>query len=525
MSSNQLSAPVGASPRPFEGAAVKNAKKDVSLLRNMLEANGIGPLGDSTKVDNGLIKAINRFQKKVGFKTTDSVVDPSGRTFKALQPKYLKALKELKKAQNEPLYQIKFKGKTILCNKAEYDCLYAQALKSIHRRIGSLISYNRVLQMIHKEFEETADFSEDAAAALMHALFVTVGTTGAPKPVLAKKAASAAATLKKLKSSKDLGFIHKKFPPAEKAVHAFAKDMDRFQSQYISGGSNIVLALEVTQTVGFIALGAIATPILVTAGASLTVATVASAVGTSVLQSSMEEGWKHNLGLTDDVAGSFRKIIIDGTVGALTSKIPTKPVTKLLSKVSDDVTRAIVSQTSLVSKSTVQKFADKVIRTGGERLYKSSYEEVVKLVGESAKKGKTPTAKELDELISKIMISPLSGEINKRLGSFFKKVSYEHKDLITYSLVPDRLNKLVKNKKVGATLTAQAHAKIASAVTSLVIKKTTAHTKKHAENILLSAKGTESAEQLSKKFNAACCADKSIQAMIDAELKKCLAVK
>ncbi|KAE9629556.1 peptidoglycan-binding protein [Parasedimentitalea maritima] len=525
MPSIQLSAPVGANPRPLDGTAVKNYAKDVSLLRDMLEANGIGPLGGSQKMDNGLIKAINRFQKKTGFKVTDSVVDPGGRTFKALQPKYLKTLKAVEKANKEPLYQIKFKGKTILCNKVEYNRLYALALKNIHRRINSLINHNRILQEAHQEFKNTADFSQDVAGALIHALFVTVGTSGAPKPVLAKKAATAGATLKKLKSSKDLGLIHKQLPQAEQAVQAFAKDMNRFLSQYISGGSNIVLAMEVTQTIGFIALGAIATPIIITAGASLSVATVASAVGTSVLQSSMEEGWKHGLGMTDDVAGSFRKIFFDGAVGGLTSKIPTKPAKKLLSKISGDVTKLVAAQTSLVSRTTIQKYSDKVIQQGGMHLYKSSYEEVIKLVGESAKKGKPPTPKDVDKILFNMMSKPLSGAINKRLGSFFKKVSYEHKDIVTYTMVPERLNKLVKTKKVGATLTAQAHEKIASSVSGMVVKKTISQTAKHVASTLDGAKGTESPEQLTKKFKAACADDKAILAMIDAELMKCLAKK
>ncbi|GAA6196367.1 hypothetical protein NBRC116598_18110 [Pseudophaeobacter arcticus] len=179
--------------------------KDVSLLRDMLAANGIGPLGQSAKMDAGLIKAINHFQKKAGFKVTDSVVDPGGRTFKALLPKYQKALKALEKARKEPLYQMKFKGKTILCNKAEYDRLYAQALKNVQSRVSSLLSYNRILQMNQKEYQDTADFSNDAAMALMHALFVSVATTGAPNPALAKKAASAAAALNKLVKKNKVG--------------------------------------------------------------------------------------------------------------------------------------------------------------------------------------------------------------------------------------------------------------------------------------------------------------------------------
>lgn len=78
MSSAKLTAPVGLSPRTSEGDDVKNKPEDVLLVRRMLEANKIGPLGSSKKMDAGLLKAIGAFQKKAGFKNPDKVVDPGG---------------------------------------------------------------------------------------------------------------------------------------------------------------------------------------------------------------------------------------------------------------------------------------------------------------------------------------------------------------------------------------------------------------------------------------------------------------
>lgn len=519
MPSIQLSAPVGLAPRPFEGAAVKNTAKDVSLLRDMLAANGIGPLGQSAKMDAGLIKAINHFQKKAGFKVTDSVVDPDGRTFKALLPKYQKALKALEKARKEPLYQMKFKRKTILCNKAEYDRLYAQALKNVQSRVSSLLSYNRILQMNQKEYQDTADFSNDAAMALMHALFVSVATTGAPNPALAKKAASAAAALNKLKNSKDLARIHKELPKAEKAIQTFAKDMNRFESQYISGGKGIVTGLEITRDLGFVAVGIIATPMIVTAGASLTVAMVASGAGVSLLQSAIDEGVKHQTGQTDDIGASAKKVLTDALVGGLLARIPTKAPKQFLSKISTQVAARVSTKTSLVQKSTILKYSDKVIHDGGLQLYKSSYEEAVKLTGDSIKKGKPPNAKDLDRIVTNIVDNSAANLINSRLDDLFKKFSYQHKDVITYTLVPQRLNKLVKKNKVGATLTAQAHAKIATKVSDSIIKGTLKQVRKHADSTLSGATAAQSPDQLGKKFTAACAADQSILSLIDAQIE------
>ena len=50
---------------------------------------------------------------------------------------------------------------------------------------------------------------------------------------------------------------------------------------------------QMTRDLGFVAVGIIATPMIVTAGASLTVAMVASGAGVSLLQSAIDEGVKH----------------------------------------------------------------------------------------------------------------------------------------------------------------------------------------------------------------------------------------
>ncbi len=109
--------------------------------------------------------------------------------------------------------------------------------------------------------------------------------------------------------------------------------------------------------------------------------------------------------------------------------------------------------------------------------------------------------------------------INSQLDDVFKKFSYQHKNIITYTLVPQRLNKLVKKNKVGATLTAQAHAKIATKVSDSNIKGTLKQVRKHADNTLSAATGAESPEQLSKKFSTTCAADRSILTLIDAQIE------
>lgn len=114
----KLSAPVGARPRPSKGPEAKNKPADVELLRTLLQANGYNKVSDGRKVDALLLKVIGAHQKKLGYKSPDGVVDPAGKTFKSLLPKYLAAVKKAPPPQKEPIkvYPILYRGK-------KYDCL------------------------------------------------------------------------------------------------------------------------------------------------------------------------------------------------------------------------------------------------------------------------------------------------------------------------------------------------------------------------------------------------------------------
>ena len=139
MSNVKISAPVGLDPRESEGKPVKNKPSDVLLVRQMLEANGIGPLGTSNSADAGLLKAIEKYQKKIGIKKPDRVIDPGERTFKAAVTKLEKQMKD---AAKEPIIKVNFRGKDIECTQKQYDALVKEVL-------GNLLPYMKSLVKMH----------------------------------------------------------------------------------------------------------------------------------------------------------------------------------------------------------------------------------------------------------------------------------------------------------------------------------------------------------------------------------------
>ncbi|MGC1502649.1 MAG: hypothetical protein WA782_00750, partial [Sulfitobacter sp.] len=258
MSDVKLTAPVGLSPRESDGKPVKNKPADVLLVRQMLEANKIGPLGDSKKVDAGLLKAIEKYQKKIGMKKPDQVIDPGGRTILALKPKYVKAVKD---AAKEPRVQVKFRGKVIECTQKEFAAVKKDVIANLTPYMKSLISNHKNAMSTYEDYLDTAMMKDGLLNAVAQVIIIETGGVSMPKNKLALKSISAAGKLERAISSKDLALIETALPEAEKAINAFQADLLRFLREFTGSAQTTVVVLGVTSAVCFAVVGALAAPV------------------------------------------------------------------------------------------------------------------------------------------------------------------------------------------------------------------------------------------------------------------------
>ena len=153
MSDVKITAPVGLSPRESEGRPGKGERADGPVMRQMWEANKVGAHGTSPKVDTGLLKAIEKYQKKIGIKKPDQVIDPGQRTFLALKPKYVKALKD---AAKEPRVQVTFRGKQIECTQKEFEAVKKDVINNLTPYMKSLISCHKNAMSTYEDYLDTA---------------------------------------------------------------------------------------------------------------------------------------------------------------------------------------------------------------------------------------------------------------------------------------------------------------------------------------------------------------------------------
>lgn len=508
-----LSGPVGLTPRQGEGKPVKNKAADVTLVRKMLEANGVGKLGDAGTMDKGLIKAIAAYQKKVGFKTPDQVVDPGGRTFKALSPKYAKLLKEQDKMV---LVEVKYRGKVLQMTPKDHEKMVAEVFKKLDSYMKSLISNHKNSVKTYEHYLDVAQMKDGVLNAVAQAIIITAGSVKMPSSKIVGKSIQATGALERAIMSKNLTMLDTALPEAEKAVNALNTEMLRFLKDFTGSAQTTGTVLSVTSAACFAVVGALAAPVLVTgAGMSATAAAVTSGASVGILKSGAEELGKHASGQKLTVWDSIWAVAVDGTVGGLTAGIGSKIPLGFCDKMAKAVAPRIASKVPFLAGKQLEQFISNYLAGAGQETIKAAIGEGVKLVGIMMKSGKVPKEKDFDAAVEAVIYAALLGGMVKNLGSFQKKFAYKHKDVLQGQILPDRLSKLAKDNNIPKVLQAKLWADVMNKVSDEALKAG------HHE-IYSRATGKESEKQLTDMATKAMLKDKGLQRLIDAELKKAM---
>lgn len=508
-----LSGPVGLNPRQSKGKPVKNKAADVTLVRKMLEANGIGKLGDAGTMDKGLLKAIGAYQKKVGFKTPDQVVDPGGRTFKALSPKYAKLLKEQEK---QVMVEVKYRGKVLQLTPQDHEKMVGEVFKKLDRYMKSLISNHKHCLKTYEHYLDVAQLKDGVLNAVAQAIIITAGSVKMPSSKIVGKSIMATGALERAIMSKSLTMLDTALPEAEKAINAFNAEVQRFLKDFTGSAQTTATVLSVTSATCFAVVGALAAPVLVTgAGMSATAAAVTSGASVGILKSGAEELGKHASGQKLTVWDSIWAVAVDGTIGGLTAGIGNKLPLGFCDKIAKAVAPKLASKVPFLAGKQLETFISNYLVGSGQETIKAAVGEAIKLIGVMMKSGKVPKEKDFLAAVEAVIYTALLGGLVKNLGSFQKKFAYKHKDLLQGQILPERLAKLAKSNNIPKVLQAKLWADVMNKISDEALKAG------HHE-VFSRATGKESEKQLTDMASKAMLKDKGLQRLIDAELKKAM---
>ena len=508
----RLTGPVGLAPRKGQGAPTKNAAADVETVRLALRANGF-MVAEGDKPDAGLVKAIQAAQKKAGLKQPDGVVDPDGRTWAFLLPKYEVAEREARKVE---LFKVEYNGKTVMLTARQLEDFRAEVFGRLEPYIRSILSSHKVNARIHQDYLDTAMLRDGYLNAVAQVIIIKAGGVKMPDIRLHTNSIKAAGALERALMSKDLEKLDSALPEAEKAISAFSADMRRFLKEFTGSAATTADVLTVTSAVCFAVVGALATPVLVTGlGVSALTATMASGAGVAVIQSASQELGKHASGQKVTLFESLGAVVVDGTVGLATAgiaaKLPLGFVKTMAGRVAPSMSKALIG----VSAQQAEKILVQFFTSTGEGTIKAAVGEALTLLGKSLKSGKAPTDKDLEEAVQKILVTALTSGLTARLGTFQKQFAMKNRDILEGKLFPEVLKKLAKTNDLPPVLKAKVWAEVYNKISEEVLKTGTS-------KAIDGMKGNESPEALVRLAGKEVEADTRIRKLVETEMEKAL---
>lgn len=508
----KLAGPVGKAGRKEN--PVTNKADDIRTVRSMLRANGIN-VPEEGGADAGLVKGIMAAQTKAGFKSPDGIIDPGGRVFAFLLPKFEKVLKEAAAAEKQKMMKVKFRGKDYELLPKDYDKLVDEVIDNLSGYIKAVLSSHRVNLEIYEGYLDTAMLKDGYLNAISQAIILTAGSVNMPDNRLATNSISAAGKLERAFSSRSLAQLETALPEAERAINAFSADVMRFLKAFTRSAQTTGTVLQVTSAAGFAVVGALAAPVLITAGASAAGAAAISGAGVGVLSAASNELGRHASGQNVTVWESVKNVVVDGTIGAATGGIASKLPLGFVEKMAKGVAPAIAAKVPGFTAQQLTPVITQFLTGTGQETIKTAVSEAVGLLGKMIKSGKTPTEKDFDEAVQKVLMTALTAGLLKNLGTFQKKWAFEARHTVEEGILPDVVKTFLKGKKVPSVIMAKMQAEIWNKVAEEA-------TKGGLSVGLEMMGGTDDPTKMVDAARKALEKDRAVQKMVEKEVEKYL---
>ncbi len=510
--SAKLSGPVGKAGRKDNPPT--NKAEDVRTVRAMLRANGfnVPPEGGA---DGGLVKAIMAAQTKAGNKNPDGVIDPDGPVFAYLKPKFEKAQKEAVAEAAEKMMKVTFRGKEYQLTRDDYDDLVDQTLDTLTRYIKRLVQWQRGNLEMYKDYMATAEARNGYFDAIAQAVIVKAGSIKYPDARLTNAATAAANRLERAANSRNLKEIDAALPECEETINAFIEDMRRFLAEFTGAAGTTVSVLKVGSATCFAVAGALAVPVMVTAGAGAATAAAVSGAGTAALSSTLGELERVAAGQKVTVLEAIGNVAVDTIIGAASSGLTSKIPLGFIDDMAKGIAPALAAKIPGAAAPQIAQYVSGFLSGTGQEVIKTVVSEGLNVVGKMVKSGKVPTKADFDEAVQKLLITALTAGLLKNLGSFQKKWAFDARNTVEEGMIPSVLKNFLKGKKVPPAVMSKMQAEVWNAVSGEVLKG--------GVTVGLSMLGsTDNPDKMSDAAAKALEKDRGVQKLIEKEMEKFL---
>lgn len=509
-----LSAAVGMKPRSSRGPDPKNKRGDVLLVQKLLQDSG-AKVKISGNCDDKLIEAIKRFQKKsLNFKYPDGVIDVDKKTYKKL---VIVATRKGGGGQDDAgkgqkYRQWKHKGTTYTLTESDYKKAIAETARKMMGLAEALqFQYDTIF-----EVERAMNKTIQGAEGLMQSVcfFASAKWAGLDVPDFKNqsKAQIAIAKARSAIKKQDLKTATSLLPAAQDAVVAYDRELNKYRNKLIGSSEQIVSGLEFTRDTSFAIAETIGTAVLISRGVNPKVAKTSSATFFAVLKSGAAEVGGHIADPKKAWGKSAEKVLVDGLVTMATSIIANGFKGDSIKKWAGSLAPKIATKPPFkqlgvdISKKYIQKLLDE----GGQKIAKDGMQELIKVFGEMAKKGRVPTAKEVETRIMDYITGELTGKVVKKFESATLKfsgkleVAYSEKEAAKLGDWFAKLNKTQRTKILHEIFKKNQEAIIKAGIGGALDK----------------LKGAASEGDIVKHATSRALTDKKLQAMLAREVAK-----
>lgn len=517
MEKAKIKAPVGLKPRESKGKAVKNNPDDVELLREMLVANGMASLPVNTKVDAGLLKAIANFQKKLGFKEPDQVVDPGGTTFKALLPKFAasKAPKaDVKSTPDIKMVELKYAGKTHRLLPKDYEKAKKAILKNVKSLVEGRLRLHQSYLSMMQEILDTMGAKQGWIKAIAHALIVD--REDIPDIKAASASIKAHGSLLVAFKTGDLNKVGKYLGESEVTLENFRNELLSYHAKRMRGAASAMTVIKVTRVAAFTVLAAVAAPYIVVASAmTLAEAAAVSTVGAAVLMSAGDQLEKHASGQKVSFSTATTAVAVDGIVATLTAGVVKNMKLNFVGTTANYIAPKVAAKVPGMAGKALEPYIKKYLTEIGKATVKEGLEQALKITGEMVKSGKQPTAKQLDAVAHDFAFKAVSAGLLKTLESFDKKWISKHSDIVQSEILPDAFETVARGGDISPLIKTKVINEVNSKLTEQALKV-------GYDAILSDTKGNEGSNKMFDIARKKLIADRAFRKLVEREVAKAL---
>jgi peptidoglycan hydrolase-like protein with peptidoglycan-binding domain len=432
----KLSGAVGQNPRPNKGPQPKNAGADVQLVQELLNQAGV-KVPVNGRYDERLVEGIKQFQKTtLKQRDPDGVIDVNQSTFKKLVEI---AEKQAAKGGNgqatesqEKYREFTYKGTTYTLTEDDYKAAVKETAAKLMRIVDALESQCDTLDSVQRDMRHTIEGGEGLMQAVC--AFATHKWAGLDVPDFKHqpKARMAVAKAKSAVKKENVADAPKLISEAHGAVKEFDREVGQYRNKLIGAGDSIITTLEITRDTSFTVAEYIGTAVLVSRGSNPKVAKTSAAAFFAALKSGATEVGEHMADPKREWGTSAEKIVVDTLVATGTSVIANGFKGDSIKKWAGSIAPKLAGTPPFkqLGEKAVAQFVEKALSEGGQKIAKDGMCELMKTFGEMAKKGRTPTAAEVEKQLLDYLKGELSGALLKKFQGANWKFSRQLEDVV-----------------------------------------------------------------------------------------------